>query len=117
MSRDVLRDLDPALGQWFRSQFPGATEIQKKALPLTGSGKNTLILAPTGSGKTLSAFLSALSTLAKNARRAPLANAVAVVYVSPLKSLDRDIQRNLEAPLAAINNDLPPAHRIRISVR
>ena len=80
-------------------------------------GRNTLILAPTGSGKTFSAFLSVLSELGTIASNDGLPNAVRAVYVSPLKSLGRDIQRNLEAPLAAINSTLPEKRQIRMEVR
>src|SRR5687768_17516105 len=107
--------LHPAVRQWFHSKFQKFTGIQREALQHTLAGKNTLILAPTGSGKTLSAFLSVLSELAFEAEAGTLPNAVCTVYVSPLKSLDRDIHRNLEAPLAAINEAL--GGRIRLDVR
>lgn len=107
--------LHPALRAWFEARFPqGLSEIQQKALASTLHRRNTLILAPTGSGKTLSAFLSILSELANEEK---LPNAVRAVYVSPLKSLDRDIHRNLEAPLAAINAVLPGRRQIRMEVR
>ncbi len=109
--------LYPALDAWFAGSFPGMTEIQRKALPHTLAGRSTLILAPTGSGKTLSAFLSCLSNLASCAASTGLPNAVCAVYVTPLKSLGRDIHRNLEQPLAAINAGLAPARQIRMEVR
>ncbi len=98
------RSLHPALARWFESRFPGFTEIQRKALRHTLAGKNTLILAPTGTGKTLASFLSVLSGLAKRAESGPLPNAVCALYVSPLKALGRDMRRNLEGPLAVIPN-------------
>ena len=109
--------LYPPLQAWFAQTFPGMTEIQRKALPHTLAGSNTLILAPTGSGKTLSAFLSCLSGLATRAKAEGLPNAVCVVYITPLKSLGRDIHRNLEQPLAAINTGFAPSRRIRMEVR
>lgn len=109
--------LFPALQTWFDQQFPSFSEAQKKALPHTLAGDNTLILAPTGSGKTLSAFLSCLSELAFEAQGPGLPNAARAVYVSPLRSLDRDIHRNLEAPLAAINAALPAGRQIRMEIR
>lgn len=110
--------LYPALREWFDAQFPaGFSEAQKKALPHTLAGRNTLILAPTGSGKTLAAFLSSLSNLALEAGTTGLPNKVRAVYVSPLRSLSRDIHRNLEIPLAALNAGLPPDHRIRMEAR
>jgi ATP-dependent helicase Lhr and Lhr-like helicase len=106
--------LHPALREWFTSRFPGMTDIQRKALRYTLHDRNTLILAPTGSGKTLSAFLSVLSELAGED---DLPNAIRAVYVSPLKSLDRDIHRNLRAPLDAINAGRPESRRIRMEIR
>lgn len=106
--------LHPSLREWFDARFPELTEIQKKALRHTLRGRNTLILAPTGSGKTLSAFLSVLSDLASEEE---LPNAVCAVYVSPLKSLDRDIHRNLRAPLEAINAGRAESRRIRMEIR
>jgi ATP-dependent helicase Lhr and Lhr-like helicase len=116
-SVNVLARLHPALNSWFAARFPSPTEVQARALPHTLAGRNTLILAPTGSGKTLAAFLSVLSELGRRAAAGRLPNAICAVYVSPLKSLDRDIHRNLEAPLAAINASLPPEWRIRMEVR
>jgi ATP-dependent Lhr-like helicase len=113
----LIDNLHPALANWFRDRFQGPTDAQSRALPHTLSGENTLILAPTGSGKTLSAFLACLSNLARQAEGDGLPNAVCAVYVSPLKSLDRDIHRNLEAPLAAINAALPADQQIRMEVR
>jgi ATP-dependent helicase Lhr and Lhr-like helicase len=109
-----LNRLHPALQEWFRARFPALTDIQRRALKHTLQNRNTLILAPTGSGKTLSAFLSVLSRLASEKE---LPNAVCAVYVSPLKSLGRDIHRNLQLPLDAINSVLPEDRRIRMEVR
>ncbi|MBC8167978.1 MAG: DEAD/DEAH box helicase [Bryobacteraceae bacterium] len=109
--------LHPALKTWFDARFPALTEIQKKALAQTLRRRNTLILAPTGSGKTLSAFLSVLSDLAAESQAGGLPNAVCAVYVSPLRSLDRDIHRNLQSPLEAINAALPIDQQIRMEVR
>src|SRR5512135_3006160 len=103
----MKRALHPTVDAWFHSKFTKATAIQKSALPHTLAGENTLILAPTGSGKTLAAFLSVLSRLAAEAHARGLPNSVRAVYVSPLKALDRDIHRNLEPPLEAINAELP----------
>jgi ATP-dependent Lhr-like helicase len=117
MARGPFDQLHPAIREWFQARFPQLTDIQNRALRLTLRGRNALILAPTGSGKTFSAFLSVLSDLAKLASSGNLPNAVCAVYVSPLKSLDRDIHRNLEEPLAAINSTLPENRRIRMEVR
>ncbi|MBS1833340.1 MAG: DEAD/DEAH box helicase, partial [Acidobacteria bacterium] len=110
--------LHPVLDEWMSQRFPALTEIQKRALPQTLAGRNTLILAPTGNGKTLAAFLSVLSSLAREAEsKRGLPNAVRVVYVSPLKSLGRDMLRNLSMPLDAINATLPANRQIRMEVR
>ena len=103
--------------QWFQSRFEERTAIQRRALRATLAGKNALILAPTGSGKTLAAFLSVLSELGHRAAAGTLPNAVCAVYVSPLKALGRDIHRNLESPLEAINASLPATRQIRAEVR
>ena len=82
---NALDKLHPALRAWFLARFPELTSIQRKALASTLRGRNTLILAPTGSGKTLSAFLSVLSDLAGEADGAGLPNAVrAVVDIDPV---------------------------------
>lgn len=80
------------------------------------AGRNTLVLAPTGSGKTLAAFLSVLNRLATHDDEAA-GRRVLAVYVSPLKALGRDIQRNLEEPLAELNATLPEQRRLRMEVR
>lgn len=105
------------LGEWFAGRFAGWSEVQKKALPHTLAGESTLILAPTGSGKTLAAFLSGLSRLGEMAAGRRLGNAVHVVYVSPLRSLNRDIERNLRGPLEAVNASLPEGARVRMESR
>jgi ATP-dependent Lhr-like helicase len=112
----ICADLPPALARWFEARFPqGPTRIQRLALPFTLAGRNTLILAPTGNGKTLAAFLSVLARLAGEGERLP--NAIRAIYVSPLVSLTRDIHRNLSEPLAALNAALPERRQIRMEVR
>ena len=92
----------PAVRAWFEAEFAAPTPCQAKAWPEVRSGGHTLIAAPTGSGKTLAAFLAVIDELAEEARRGFLDDAVRVVYVSPLKALSYDIERNLEAPLRGI---------------
>lgn len=116
MSQPVVQELPAELGRWFAARFPqGPTAIQELALPHTLRGENTLILAPTGNGKTLAAFLSVLAKLAQQGEALP--NAVSAIYVSPLRSLTRDILRNLTEPLDAINSGLPDRRRVRMEVR
>jgi len=107
----------PSLTAWFHASFEGPTQTQKLAWRRTFHGGNVLILAPTGSGKTLSAFFSVLAQLGARAQRAKLPNACLAVYVSPLRALGRDIHRNLEEPLKAVNAALPPSNKIRMEIR
>lgn len=99
--------LDPALAAWLGHRFPsGLTDAQKKALPHALEGENVLVIAPTGSGKTLSGFLAGVHRLVAAARvgRRPLG--ASVLYLSPLKALTRDIGKGLEPLLAAAPRDL-----------
>ena len=102
-----LPQFHPAVQAWFSKTFPGgATPAQLDAWPAIGSGQHALIAAPTGSGKTLAAFLAAIDTLAREGSAGRLQDVTRVVYVSPLKALSNDIQRNLEAPLAGISAEM-----------
>ena len=98
----ALNDFHPAVRAWFQRRFQAPTEAQARGWPEIVAGRDTLISAPTGSGKTLAAFLVAIDRLLRRAEEGPLEDAVEVVYVSPLKALSNDIQRNLEEPLAEI---------------
>ena len=111
----------PAVGRWLRSRFGSATPAQERAWPLIQAGQSVLIAAPTGSGKTLAAFLAAIDALVRQGLQAPLPDETLVVYVSPLKALSNDIQRNLAVPLAGIRAELEalglPDVEIRTLVR
>src|SRR5947209_16296529 len=99
----VLSDLfHPAVAAWFGRTFGTPTPAQAQAWPAIAAGRHTLIAAPTGSGKTLAAFLAAIDSLVRQGINGGLADETQIVYVSPLKALSNDIQRNLEAPLAGI---------------
>ncbi|MRX08715.1 DEAD/DEAH box helicase [Pseudoduganella sp. FT25W] len=117
----ALYQFHPAVAAWFGAAFPGATEAQRQAWPLIQSGRATLIAAPTGSGKTLTAFLAAIDALVRESRHAPLPDETRVLYVSPLKALSNDIRVNLLAPLEGIAGELEamglPPHGIRTAVR
>ncbi|MFB9066866.1 DEAD/DEAH box helicase [Pseudofulvimonas gallinarii] len=104
---DDLAGFHPAVARWFRRAFPqGATTTQAQAWAQARTGADVLVSAPTGSGKTLSAFLVALDELVTRGERAPLPDTVQVLYVSPLKALSNDIEKNLQAPLNGIRDAL-----------
>src|SRR5262245_16168430 len=92
----------PLICQWFEGRFGQPTEPQLRGWPEIAAGKHTLIAAPTGSGKTLAAFLVCLDRLLRKWLEGKLPEGIEVVYISPLKALSNDIQRNLETPLAEI---------------
>src|SRR5277367_2089620 len=96
----------PAVSAWFNGRFSVPTPTQAKAWPAIKAGRDVLIAAPTGSGKTLSAFLAAIDELVRRGLEGALPDETQVVYVSPLKALSNDIQKNLEAPLAGIREAL-----------
>ncbi|MGE0580135.1 MAG: DEAD/DEAH box helicase [Reyranella sp.] len=96
----------PAVAAWFDKTFAAATPAQVDAWPLIRAGRHTLIAAPTGSGKTLAAFLAAIDDLVRLGLEHGLPDETRIVYVSPLKALSNDVQRNLEGPLAGIREEL-----------
>ncbi|MEE8557019.1 MAG: DEAD/DEAH box helicase, partial [Myxococcota bacterium] len=98
----VLEALCPPVRAWFEERFGVPTEPQRLGWPPILRDENTLIAAPTGSGKTLAAFLCVIDRLVRRAAEGDLEDAVEVVYVSPLRALSYDIQRNLERPLREI---------------
>src|ERR1700681_580395 len=92
----------PLVRDWFVSRFGTPTKPQEQGWPHILAGETTLIFAPTGSGKTLAAFLACIDRLVRKALNGELTDTTEVVYVSPLKALGNDIQKNLEGPLAEI---------------
>ncbi len=99
VTREGLDVLLPVVGSWFRATFGVPTPPQRLGWPAIASGENTLLFAPTGSGKTLAAFLACLDHLWRVPRQE---RGVRVLYVSPLKALNQDIERNLRPPLEGI---------------
>lgn len=96
---DALQLFLPPVREWFRTALGEPTPAQRQGWPAIAAGQHTLILAPTGSGKTLAAFLACLDALW---RQDPLAPGTRVLYISPLKALNNDIQRNLQVPLEGV---------------
>jgi ATP-dependent Lhr-like helicase len=92
----------PIVRDWFEGRFGTPTEPQRLGWPSILAGRSTLISAPTGSGKTLAAFLACIDGLVRHAVAGTLTNRTTVLYVSPLKALGNDIQKNLDGPLAEI---------------
>jgi ATP-dependent Lhr-like helicase len=121
MVSDVLDRFSPATAAWFRGSFPAPTAAQTGAWSAISSGHHALVVAPTGSGKTLSAFLWALDRLASGEPPTTPQQRCRVLYVSPLKALAVDVERNLRSPLVGIRHassrlGLPPPD-IGVAVR
>ena len=111
----------PVIQEWFLARFEGPTAAQAMGWPAIAEGRHTLISAPTGSGKTLAAFLACIDRLVRQGMAEGLPDVTQVVYVSPLKALSNDIQKNLAAPLeeiAALAEKLgSPLPEVRAAVR
>ena len=100
---DALADFHPLVRDWFRARFDAPTDAQTAGWPAIRTRRDTLLAAPTGSGKTLTAFLTAIDDLVRlGQQQGELPDETRVLYVSPLKALSNDIQRNLEEPLREI---------------
>jgi ATP-dependent Lhr-like helicase len=99
---DSLTWAHPVVAEWFVRKFGTPTEPQEQGWPHILAGRTTLISAPTGSGKTLAAFLACIDRLVRKALAGDLTDRTEVLYVSPLKALGNDIQKNLEGPLGEI---------------
>ena len=97
-----LSSFHPIIQRWFSSRFDAPTEAQAAGWPAIAEGRHTLIAAPTGSGKTLTAFLTCIDQLVRQGMAEGLPDSTQVVYVSPLKALSNDIQKNLATPLEEI---------------
>ena len=121
MPADPLADFHPIVRRWFAETLGEPSAPQRAGWPAIARGEDTLILAPTGTGKTLAAFLWELNALITEGLEAPLANAVHLLYVSPLKALNNDVQRNLETPLGQLKTRFESAGErfpeVRVAVR
>jgi ATP-dependent Lhr-like helicase len=106
--QDVLEQFAPATREWFRAAFAAPTAAQAGAWRAIGAGRNALVVAPTGSGKTLAAFLWSLDRLSREPAPEDARRRCRVLYVSPLKALAVDVERNLRAPLTGIRPSSAP---------
>jgi ATP-dependent helicase Lhr and Lhr-like helicase len=111
----ALASFHPAVESWFRNRLGTPTPPQREGWPLIRDGRNVLIAAPTGSGKTLAGFLSAIDGLFRQGPDLP--DETQVVYVSPLRALSNDVQKNLQGPLADIRALDPSLPEVRVMVR
>src|SRR5271165_3866608 len=101
---DPFACFHPVTAAWFKAVFDAPTAPQRMGWPVIARGENALILAPTGTGKTLAAFLWCLDRLMLHPRPVDRKKGTRIVYVSPLKALAVDVERNLRSPLAGIAN-------------
>lgn len=115
--KQIYKNLHPYVKEWFESNFEDFTPAQKQAIPEIQKRKNILVSSPTGSGKTLTAFLSVINELTTLADKGELEDKVYCIYISPLKALDNDIERNLDQPLREIEKIAGKPLNIRKAVR
>ncbi len=112
-----LSRFHPVIERWFAHRFAEPTEPQRRAWPVIQQGGDVLIAAPTGSGKTFAAFLSAIDGLVRQGLNGDLRDEIQVVYVSPLKALSNDVQKNLSEPLAEIRAQMAEQGLPDVAVR
>jgi len=118
-TEDILNKLSPPVRNWFQEKFPDFTEPQKVAIPQILAGEHLLLCSPTGSGKTLTAFLSIIDDLVRKSLEGKLPDTVQCIYISPIKALANDIQKNLIGPLTEIKERFLPgrAQEIKVGLR
>ncbi|CAL9308987.1 ATP-dependent RNA helicase RhlE [Streptomyces sp. SudanB25_2051] len=121
MAGTALDSFSPATRRWFTGAFSAPTAAQEGAWRAIGAGSDVLVVAPTGSGKTLAAFLAALDRLASTPPPADAKKRCRVLYVSPLKALAVDVERNLRSPLTGIRQEAVrlglPEPEVRVGIR
>ena len=109
-SEELLEKLCPPVRNWFKDKFPDFTHPQKVAIPKIMDGEHLLLCSPTGSGKTLTAFLTVIDDLVRRSLDGSLESSVQCMYISPIKALANDIQKNLIGPLTAVSYTHLRAH-------
>ncbi|HEX17040.1 MAG TPA: ATP-dependent helicase [Thermoplasmatales archaeon] len=114
---ESLSCLDEDIRRWFTKKFRSLTPPQRYSFKIISEGRNVVITAPTGSGKTFSAFMVILSELFRLSKEGKLEDKVYCLYVSPLRALDNDIYKNLMEPLSEITRDMKDLREIRIGIR
>ena len=116
-----LSSFHPIIARWFQDTIGAPTDVQTASWPAICSGEHALIAAPTGSGKTLAAFLASIDSLFQQALSNDLGDHTQILYVSPLKALSNDVQKNLRQPLNEISENALAAGlllpEIRVEVR
>src|SRR5579864_3779609 len=110
-----LAGFHPTIQKWFAARFGEPTEPQREGWPAIREGRHTLISSPTGTGKTLAAYLSAIDALVRQGTG--LAVETSVLYVSPLRALSNDVQKNLQGPLRELTAMDPSLPHVRVLVR
>jgi len=118
-TEELLSQLSQPVRDWFKDTFPDFTEPQKMAIPSIIAGEHLLLCSPTGSGKTLTAFLTIIDKLIRLSLDGELENKIYCIYISPIKALANDIQRNLIGPLTEIKERFLPkrAQDIKVGLR
>src|SRR5689334_1344095 len=105
----------PTIQRWFEDRFGEPTEPQREGWPRIRSGRHTLISAPTGTGKTIAGYLSAIDSLARQG--GDLRDETQILYLSPLRALSNDVQKNLQGPLRELAEMDPSLPHLRVLVR
>ncbi len=114
---EIYKLLRPYVAEWFKNKYGTFTPPQRASIPLIKGGFNVLVSSPTGSGKTLAAFLGILDSLLEMAENNILEDKVYAIYISPLRALNNDMQRNLLEPLNELKQVYPNLPNIRIGIR
>ncbi|MCB0278912.1 MAG: DEAD/DEAH box helicase, partial [Calditrichaeota bacterium] len=115
--KTYFKNFHQASINWFTKRFDSASEIQEKAWPLIKAHQHTLIAAPTGSGKTLAAFYASIDSLVQKGLNGTLKQETEVLYVSPLKALSNDIEKNLRLPIQGIKDELKQLGLAEIQIK